>query len=80
MKIKGNRKIIKVKPLPLNPFSDRNEVIKPINHRKTSRSSRRASSVDFSLNFQPNLDFNPSMDAEMKEEEEGIKRNKWIDV
>ena len=34
MKIKDNRRIIKVKPLPLNPFSDQNEVIKPINHRK----------------------------------------------
>ena len=34
MKIKDNRRIIKVKPLPLNPFSDQNEVIKLINHRK----------------------------------------------
>ena len=24
--------------------------------------------------------FNPSMDAEMKEEEDGIKRNEWISV
>ena len=31
MKIKHDRKIIKVIPLPLNPFSNQNVAIKPIN-------------------------------------------------
>ena len=34
MKIKHYRRIIKVKPLPLNPFSDRNAAIKPINREE----------------------------------------------
>ena len=33
------------------------------------------SSYDFSFDTPPNLDFYPSVDAEMKEEEEELKRN-----
>ena len=33
------------------------------------------SSGDFSFDSPPNLDFNRSVDAEMREEEDGIKRN-----
>ena len=32
-------------------------------------------SGDFSFDSPPNLDFNPSVDAEMREEEDGIKNN-----
>ena len=47
------------------------------------------SSGDFSFDSPPNLDFNPSVDAEMREEEDGIKRNEkervsrqlnWIEI
>ena len=33
------------------------------------------SSGNFYFDSPPNLDFNPSVDAEMKEEDDGIKRN-----
>ena len=47
------------------------------------------SSCDFSFDSPPNLNFNPSVDAEMREEEDGIKKKmrervsrqfNWIEI
>ena len=62
-------------------------MIKLLNHRKRKERERdvqvkniltshlKRKKRDFSFDFPPNLDFNPSVGAEMKEKEDGIKRN-----
>ena len=68
------------KTLPLNPFSDRIVAIKLINREEHQEYHDELQAAISPSILPPNLDFNPSVDAEMKEEEDEIKRNEWNGV
>ena len=80
MTIKHNRRRNHAKPLPLNSFCDQIAVIKPINREENQERLDELQAAISQLNSPPILDFYPSVDAEMKEEEEELKINERIGV